>query len=483
VPKRVFLSYKRHSDPDESLVLEIRRALGEAGHEVFIDQEMPAGIKWAEQIDRHIRECDALIVFLTAASSRSEMVQSEVEKAREYKRVIIPVRVAFAGELPYPLSAYLAPIQYAEWRGPSDAGKLLQDLLKALNDVPLPPASPAPQPSTPAELPPAPGGAIDVNDPHYVARSFDQRALSEASATGRTVVLKGPRQVGKTSLLFRMIARARDSGKSVAYVDLQLFETDALRKPELFYKRFTSEIANGLDIEPPANPRTPQDVTRWLERQVLKPSPAPVSLAIDETERALWADFKEDLFGMMRSWHNGRASPTAPAWKKLDLFLVTSTEPALFIQGAQSPFNVGTIVTLTGFDDAALAAMNRVRGEPLNSGELIRLRELVAGQPYLVSKAMYEVSLPSLRMMPTELFASAADDHGPFRDHLQRFVIALQDMPEVLSAFREVLQGRGCRDEKMAYRLESAGLATRQAGKVVAGCPLYQQFFERRLSG
>jgi hypothetical protein len=95
---------------------------------------------------------------------------------------------------------------------------------------------------------------------------------------------------------------------------------------------------------------------------------------------------------------------------------------------------------------------------------------------------MYEVSLPSLRMTPTELFASAADDHGPFRDHLQRFVIALQDMPEVLSAFREVLQGRGCKDEKMAYRLESAGLATRHGGKVVAGCPLYQQFFERRLS-
>ena len=141
---------------------------------------------------------------------------------------------------------------------------------------------------------------------------------------------------------------------------------------------------------------------------------------------------------MMRSWHNLRGSPTAPAWKKLDLFLVTSTEPALFIQGAQSPFNVGTIVTLTGFDHPAMAAMNRVQGEPLNSGELIRLRELVAGQPYLVSKAMYEVSLPSLRMTPTELFASAADDHGPFRDHLQRFVIALQDMPEVLSAFERL---------------------------------------------
>jgi hypothetical protein len=50
----------------------------------------------------------SLIVFLTAASSRSETVQSEVRKARDYKRVIIPVRAALAEELPYPLSACLA---------------------------------------------------------------------------------------------------------------------------------------------------------------------------------------------------------------------------------------------------------------------------------------------------------------------------------------------------------------------------------------
>jgi hypothetical protein len=116
--KRVFLSYKRHSEPDEPLALEVHGALSDAGHHVFIDQQMPAGIKWAEQISGKIRDCDALVVFLTAISSRSEMVQSEIEMARRFERPIVPVRVAFAGRLPHPLDAYLDPIQYAEWRGP-----------------------------------------------------------------------------------------------------------------------------------------------------------------------------------------------------------------------------------------------------------------------------------------------------------------------------------------------------------------------------
>jgi hypothetical protein len=54
-------------------------------------------------------------------------------------------------------------------------------------------------------------------------------------------------------------------------------------------------------------------------------------------------------------------------------------------------------------------------------------------------------------------------------------------MPDVTAAFREILQGRGCQDEKLVYRLEAAGLATRVEGRAIAGCGLYQEFFARRL--
>src|SRR5215470_11132605 len=129
---KVFLSYKRDVAPDEPLAKDLHRSLRDADHEVFIDKIMPPGIRWAEEIERQIRECHCLIVFLTAASSRSEMVQSEIEMARRWSKPILPVRIAFAGKLPHPLNAYLDPIQYAFWRAASDTPALVDSLCKAI---------------------------------------------------------------------------------------------------------------------------------------------------------------------------------------------------------------------------------------------------------------------------------------------------------------------------------------------------------------
>ena len=480
--KKVFLSYKRNANPDEQLAHEIRAQLAAAGHSVFIDIDIRTGLRWAEEIERQISECSAIVVFLTAVSSRSEMVQSEIEMARRFQKTILPVRVAFAGKLPHPLNAFLDPIQYAEWRGPSDTAQLIENLRKALDGISLPETAPSREPESNTPLPPAPGGAIDIDDPFYIQRpQIDKRALTLAAAPKQTIVLKGPRQMGKTSLLFRMINAAQNAGKAPAFVDFQLFESACLDHPATFYQRFTAAIAEELKVSPPADPKTPHDVTLWMEREVLQRSTKPVSLAIDESERALWAKFREDFFGMLRAWHNLRASPTRPVWKELDLFLVTSTEPALFIQGAQSPFNVGTVLYLTPFNVAEVAQLNQKYGKPLSQTEVESLRTLVGGQPYLISKALYEVSPPSPNLTPAELFATAAQDDGPFRDHLKRFMIALQEMPDVLEAFKEILQERGCQDDKLAYRLEAAGLALRRDGRVVIGSPLYRDFFKGHL--
>jgi hypothetical protein len=484
--KRVFISYKRNAEPDEPLVHDVRAALEEAGYSTFIDQIIPIGLKWAEEIERELKNCDAFLIFLTALSSRSEMVQSEVEMARRYQRTILPIRVAFAGKLPHPLNAYLDPIEYALWRGSSDTPQLIANLKKAIDGIPLPAHSGIQQKSLThhvGTLPPAPGGAMDLEDPHYIERPYDQQALRLAASPGQTIVLKGPRQVGKTSLLFRMMDGAGKNNKSVAFVDCQLFEANSLDQPVTFYTRFAAEIAQSLDITNRPNPETPHDLTRWMEQEVIKKLPGAVALAIDESERLLWAGFREDFFGMLRSWHNLRANPIRRDWRKLDLYLVTSTEPALLIQGAQSPFNVGTVLDLRPFDIGALGKLNRAYGEPLNDAELARLLELVGGQPYLTRKAFYEISPPNPRMTPDHLFEAASTDGGPFRDHLRRFLFLLLEHQDVREAMHDILQGRGCRDPRLIYRLESAGLISTDAGQHPRpSCKLYGDFLKERLA-
>jgi hypothetical protein len=60
---RIFISYKRNSNPDESIALQVFRALSQQ-HEVFIDQTMLVGTLWAKRIEAEIHRSDFLITFL-----------------------------------------------------------------------------------------------------------------------------------------------------------------------------------------------------------------------------------------------------------------------------------------------------------------------------------------------------------------------------------------------------------------------------------
>jgi hypothetical protein len=55
------------------------------------------------------------------------------------------------------------------------------------------------------------------------------------------------------------------------------------------------------------------------------------------------------FFAMLRSWHNNRA--LEDIWSSMDIVLVISTETHILIDNLnQSPFNVGTTITLGSVD-------------------------------------------------------------------------------------------------------------------------------------
>lgn len=58
---RIFISYKRNAEPDDQLALSIYHHLSQS-HEVFIDQSMAVGTKWAEKIEQELRQSDFLYV-------------------------------------------------------------------------------------------------------------------------------------------------------------------------------------------------------------------------------------------------------------------------------------------------------------------------------------------------------------------------------------------------------------------------------------
>jgi AAA-like domain/TIR domain len=497
---RVFLSYKRHVEPDQALAQEMVSGLSAAGHSVFIDQRLTVGQAWAREIEAQVHQSDYLIVFLTADSSRSEMVRGEIEIARRHSEAnsrprILPVRVAFEGALPYPLSAYLDPIQYAVWKGPEDTPGLLNKLLSAISGEsatttqlqPTGSIEPDGPPTYAAQLP-APGGTLDVDDPWYLLRPTDATALAVAREAGQTLTIKGPRQMGKSSLLMRTIKAGLDQGKKLALLDFQLVDDTTKSDADLFFRRFASSIAEQLELPDTVDElwdsgySNPQNCTRYVERQILQTLDAPCMLAIDETDSVFRTAFSADFFAMLRSWHGLRAHPVRRNWKKLDIMLSTSTEPHFFIDRPhESPFNVGVILPLEDFQAEQVARLNARHPRPLGASDVQRLYALVGGHPYLTRKALYMVAGNSPTSTVGDLFAHAIEDTGPFGDHLRYYLLRLQRRPELISALRHAIERHAGGDELLIHRLEGAGLVRREGSKVVARCELYAKYFHERL--
>jgi hypothetical protein len=502
---RIFISYKRNVEPDHSLSQTIAEFLTAEGHSVFIDRTMRVGTDWARTIEAEVRKADYLILLLSEASSRSEMVKGEIEIARDQQKNgtdrprLLPVRVAFAGKLPYPLHAWLEPIQYGMWRAKVDTPRVLAEIRAGLDGVPGSFSasdehclSSGPDYSAPLPLSrhvPPPGGTVPTDDPWYISRSVDTEAIGVIQQDGgRTINIRGARQMGKSSLLVRVVDRAMSAGRNAVVLDFQLLGSAALTAPAAeFFKWFSNSIGEQLECVDIA-------ATGWQEglspaqncssfvQNILSREATPLTVAIDEADVLFAAEFRNDFFGMLRSWHNHRANPKKKSWKKLDIVLAASTEPYLFIdRGDQSPFNVGLDIEMTEFSREEISEANRRHGSPLFSGELDRLYELLQGHPFLTRKALYIVSGDQPKMTPAELFESAADESGPFGDHLRNHLLRVSGDPALIGEFRNIVLGRSITNQRIYDRLRAAGLVKRIGGKVVARSKLYEDYFRQHL--
>lgn len=505
---RVFISYKHQADPDEPVAVEVADKLKALGHYVFIDQDMIVGMEWMKRIDEELAKTDFVIPFLSEYSVQSEMVRGEIERAYQLSSErgglpkILPVRLNYREPFPYPLDKYLNPIHWAVWDSSEDTQQLIDELSQAISGKPLPigvaeqksyiAAKPKPDMKAPtyAAQPlklEMPEGTIDPESKLYIERTTDQVAMDAIERQGVTMTIKAPRQMGKSSLLMRIIQKAHSKTQKIILLDFQLFDKSALQKADTFYYQFCSwltdelELDNQLDEYWKMNLSNSMKCTRYMQRHLLKQVNGPMLLAMDEVETMFDTDFRSDFFGMLRNWHNSR-SGVGSIWKNLDLALVTSTEPYQLIENLnQSPFNVGEVIDLQDFTAEQVVELNKRHGSPFNGQQESQLMYLLHGHPYLVRRAMYLVARG--RMTAQELFSNAIDDRGPFGDHLRYHLFRIHDKNDLVQGMLQVINQNNCRDDRIFFRLRGAGLIKREKDKVVPRCELYEQYFKVRLHG
>ena len=501
---RIFISYKRNSQPDEDIAMRAFEVL-RARHNVFIDQTMLVGTRWAEQIEIELRRADYLLTFLSAQSVLSEMVQGEIELAHRLAKehsgrpIILPVRLNYREAFNYPLSAYLNQINWAFWGGSEDTDQLMRELSLAIGGEELSiretdksqllttsksNALPQPLPLAQPVLLDLPEGTMDAESHFYVERQSDKVAFNTMAKRGQTLVIKGPRQMGKSSLLIRAMAEAANQGKRIAFLDFQLFDKAAVMNGDIFFRRFCSCLSEVLELDDQVEEYWELPLgnvyhcTRYVKGHILRQVDEPLVLAMDEVDSLFEAEFRSEFFGMLRAWHGSRARD--PLWRNLDLALVTSTEPYQLIENLnQSPFNVGEVIELADFNQSQIRDLNKRHSSPLNPEDESKLMNLLNGHPYLVRRALYLVA--SERLTATELFARATDDRGPFGDHLRYHLFRLHDKKKLIQALQQIIRTNNCPDELIFFRLQGAGLVRRDGRKIVPRCSLYADYFREHL--
>jgi adenylate cyclase len=89
---RVFLSYARD---DVDAARQLADGLGQAGHDVWWDRHLHGGSRFAKEIDRALKDAEAVVVLWSEASLDSAWVQDEAAEARDSER-LVPVAIGSA---------------------------------------------------------------------------------------------------------------------------------------------------------------------------------------------------------------------------------------------------------------------------------------------------------------------------------------------------------------------------------------------------
>ena len=522
--RRIAILYQRNAAPDEQLVALLEQELSNAGYSVFIDRHLEVGMAWAKEIERQIREADAVIPLISQASMHSEMLAFEVEHAHDVAQatngrpILLPVRIDYTGPLNEPMAGILEPIQYLLWDGEHANEGLVAELVYALKHLSFPEAATASLPEKGKRLTPkltskllgsqsaAPktaleavstlprvlesvGGAVPLDSGFYLPRPVDEQLLDALKQHDSIIPIKGARQMGKTSLLARGLAAARESGDRVASIDLQKLSGSNLQSANTLYFTLCESLADqlGLAVLPSEtwdpNRGANSNFERYIRREVLGSIDGNLVWGLDEIDRLFGCEFGSEVFGLFRSWHNERALEPAGPWTKLTLVIAYATEAHLFITDMnQSPFNVGTRLEVDDFSNIQVAEMNRRYRSPLKtSSEVDRLVKLVGGHPYLARRALHElVTDPTLKFNQFE--ETADQDEGIYGDHLRRILVLLAKDPELLEVVRGVLDGMPCPTPESFYRLRSAGVVRGGSqNDVRPRCRLYQLYLKRHL--
>lgn len=330
-----------------------------------------------------------------------------------------------------------------------------------------------------------PSGSISLDSPFYIQRTdIEKQVYAEIEKPGALVRIKAPQEMGKTSLLLRVINYAESLDYRTVNLDLQQVGQDILSGGiNKFLRWFCANIAYQLNLEPNLDGYWDEDIgskissSLYFRNYLLKSTNFPLLLALDEVNQIFeYPEIAKDFFPLLRSWYE--EAKRLPVWQNLRLVVVHSTEIYVPLQLKQSPFNVGLPIQLGSFNLEEVLGLAQSYGLDWSDGEEANLlMALIGGHPALVHLAIYHLSQEDITIR--QLLETAATSTGIYGSHLRRHQVKLEEEPELAIAVQNLVNTNEpiLLESIIAYKLSRMGLIKFDGNKATLTCDLYRQYF------
>lgn len=353
------------------------------------------------------------------------------------------------------------------------------------------------------------GGSLPIDAPTYVVRSAD-RHLYKGLKRGEFCYILNSRQMGKSSLMVRMMHHLQQQGFCCAAIDMTRMGNENIT-PEQWYKGLAVELWQGFDLLDKVNLKAwwqerldispVQRLSRFFEEVLLNEVNLPeneqpqIVIFLDEIDSVLGLDFSvNDFFALIRSCYNHRSINRE--YKRLCFALFGVATPGdLITDYRRTPFNIGQAIQLDGFQIHEAQPLLQGLSDKVSNPQAV-LREVLFwtnGQPFLTQKICQLIRISSSsvteesekvwveNLIRTNIIENweAQDEPEHLRTIRDRILKGECENSKILALYRQVLELKqlSAVDTPEARELLLSGLLIKQQGYLKIHNLIYEFVF------